>query len=140
MAQIIRTSFFENHLVNSWGWKTQDNNLVNKTCEVCFRTKQDWEKFPLSEQKSSSDLWGSYRTPFTCAAFYFLTIVDDYSHNACFFATPLGDVGCVPVKHVICYAVHVVSILLRHLLVRCWWWWWRGWGRHRFEFGECVQC
>jgi len=41
---------------------------------------------PLSEHKANSafelvhcDLWGPYRTPSTCGAFYFLTIVDDYS-------------------------------------------------------------
>ena len=40
---------------------------------------------PLSEHKANSafelvhcDLWGPYRTPSTCGAFYFLTIVDDY--------------------------------------------------------------
>ena len=62
------------------------SNVVNKTCEVCSRAKQTREKFPLSQHKDSSafelvhcDLWGPYRTPSTCGAFYFLTIVDDYS-------------------------------------------------------------
>jgi len=51
--------------------KHKDNNVVNKTCEVCFRAKQTREKFPLSEHKASSafelihcDLCGPYRTPF----------------------------------------------------------------------------
>jgi len=59
---------------------------VNNTCEVCFRAKQTRKKFPLSEHEVSSafesvhcDLWGPYKTPSTCGAFYFLTIVDDYS-------------------------------------------------------------
>ena len=34
--------------------KHKDNNVVNKTCEVCFRAKQTREKFPLSEHKTSS--------------------------------------------------------------------------------------
>ena len=66
--------------------KHKDNNVVNKTCEVSFRAKQTREKFPLSEHKASSafelihcDLWGPYKTPSTCGAFYFLTIIDDYS-------------------------------------------------------------
>jgi len=65
--------------------KHKNNNVVSKTCEVCFRAKQTREKFPLSEHKISSafelvhcDLWGPYRTTSTCGAFYFLTIVDDY--------------------------------------------------------------
>jgi len=66
--------------------KHKDSNVVNKTCEVYFRAKQTREKFPLSEHKTNSafelihcDLWGPYRTPSTCGAIYFLTIVDDYS-------------------------------------------------------------
>jgi transposase InsO family protein len=58
----------------------------NKACDICFRAKQTREKFPLSEHNASSifeiihcDLWGPYRTPSTCGAYYFLTIVDDYS-------------------------------------------------------------
>lgn len=64
----------------------RDINVVNKACEVCFRAKQTREKFPLSQNKASSafelihcDLWGAYQTPSTCGAFYFLTIIDDYS-------------------------------------------------------------
>jgi len=62
--------------------KHKDNNVVNKTCEVCFRAKHTREKFPLSEHKASSafelvhcNLWGPYRTPSTCGTFYFLTIL-----------------------------------------------------------------
>ena len=34
--------------------KHKDNNVVNKTCEVCFRAKHTREKFPLSEHKDTS--------------------------------------------------------------------------------------
>ena len=61
---------------------------MNKTCEVYFRAKQTTENFSLSEHKANSaielvhcDLWGSYRTLSTCGAFYFQTIVDDYSRD-----------------------------------------------------------
>ena len=66
--------------------KHKDSNVVNKTREVCFRAKHTKEKFSLSEHKASNafelihcDLWGPYKTPSTCGAFYFLTIIDDYS-------------------------------------------------------------
>lgn len=64
----------------------KSDSVVNKACDVCFRANQTREKFPLSEHKASGvfelihcDLWGPYKTPSTCGAFYFLTIVDDYS-------------------------------------------------------------
>jgi hypothetical protein len=59
---------------------------MNKACEVCQRAKQNREKFTLSNSKASDvfelihcDLWGAYRTPSSCGASYFLTIVDDCS-------------------------------------------------------------
>ncbi|KAK2405521.1 putative mitochondrial protein [Trifolium repens] len=66
--------------------KSKSSELFNKACDVCLRAKQTREKFPLSNHKASSvfelihcDLWGPYRTPSSCGAFYFLTIVDDFS-------------------------------------------------------------
>lgn len=55
-------------------------------CDICLRAKQTRESFPLSINKTDDcfslihvDLWGAYRTPSTCGAVYFLTIVDDFS-------------------------------------------------------------
>ena len=63
-----------------------ENRSLNKNCEICERSKQTREKFPLSEYQASDvfdlihcDLWGPYRTPSSCGASYFLTIVDDCS-------------------------------------------------------------
>ncbi|XP_074342734.1 uncharacterized protein LOC141680396 [Apium graveolens] len=59
---------------------------VNKVCDVCVRAKNSRTRFHISEHKAISyfdlihcDLWGPYRTPSSCGAKYFLTIVDDYS-------------------------------------------------------------
>ena len=59
---------------------------INKACEVCQRAKQNREKFTLSDHKAVDvfelihcDLWGPYRTPSSCGASYFLTIVDNCS-------------------------------------------------------------
>ena len=70
-------------LVPSVNFKESKNKL-NKSCEVCQKTKQIRDKFPISEHKASAifelvhcDLWGPYRTTSSCAS-YFLTIVDDF--------------------------------------------------------------
>jgi len=59
---------------------------MNKACEVCQRAEQNREKFTLSDHKAADvfelihcDLWGPYRTPSSCGASYFLTIVDNFS-------------------------------------------------------------
>lgn len=61
---------------------------MSKKCDVCLRAKQTREKFSLSEHVASDafelihcDLWGPYRTASSCGAFYFMTIVDDYSRG-----------------------------------------------------------
>lgn len=61
-------------------------DILNKTYEVCHRAKHCRDGFPLSENKSTRifklvhcDLCGSYNTPSSCEAHYFLTLVDDYS-------------------------------------------------------------
>ena len=55
-------------------------------CDICFRTKQTRKVFPDSLNKAiipfaliHCDVWGPYRTPASCGAVYFLTIVDDCS-------------------------------------------------------------
>ncbi|CAH9142457.1 unnamed protein product [Cuscuta epithymum] len=59
---------------------------LNKACEVCPQAKQVRDSFPASNNKASRilelihcDLWGPYKTPSTCDAVYFLTLVDDFS-------------------------------------------------------------
>nr|KYP63760.1 Retrovirus-related Pol polyprotein from transposon TNT 1-94 [Cajanus cajan] len=64
-----------------------DNSILkNKPCDVCLRAKQTRDVFPLSTNNASDsfelihcDLWGPYRTPSSCGASYFLTIMDDFS-------------------------------------------------------------
>lgn len=53
-------------------------------CSVCFQAKQTKASFPSISNNSVEpfelihcDLWGPYRTPSTCGAFYFLAILDD---------------------------------------------------------------
>lgn len=57
----------------------------NKACDTCFRAKQTYDSFPLSNNKATRvfdlihmDVWGPYRTQSSSGARYFLTIVDDY--------------------------------------------------------------
>ena len=59
-----------------------------KKCDICFLAKQTRESFNDSINKASDcfslvhgDVWGPYRTPSTCGAVYFLTLVDDYSRS-----------------------------------------------------------
>ena len=61
-------------------------------CDICFRAKQCRTEFPLSINKSKDifelihvDLWGPYRTQSVCGAYYFLTVVDDYSRGVWVF-------------------------------------------------------
>ncbi|CAH9128927.1 unnamed protein product, partial [Cuscuta epithymum] len=65
---------------------SSSKNRLNKTCEVCPQAKQACDSFPISSNKASRilelihcDLWGPYKTPSTCDAIYFMTLVDDYS-------------------------------------------------------------
>lgn len=57
-------------------------------CDVCLQAKQCRNMFHSSDNKASEvfemihyDVWGPYRTPSLCDAYYFLTIVDDYSRG-----------------------------------------------------------
>jgi len=66
--------------------KNKEHDHLNKNCDVCLRAKQTRDKFSLSEHVANDvfelihcDLWGPYRTTSSCGAFYFMTIVDDYS-------------------------------------------------------------
>ncbi|XP_021746663.1 uncharacterized protein LOC110712507 [Chenopodium quinoa] len=61
---------------------------LNKACDVCPQAKQSRDSFPNSDSRDSRifelihcDLWGPYKTPSTCGAHYFLTIVDDFSRG-----------------------------------------------------------
>ncbi|WVY98728.1 hypothetical protein V8G54_030879 [Vigna mungo] len=61
---------------------------LNKVCEICERAKQTKDKFPLSTFRATTifdlihcNLWGPYRTPSSCGASYFLTLMDDYSRG-----------------------------------------------------------
>lgn len=63
-----------------------DNNFQDVPCDICFRAKQTCEFFPLSTNKVvrlfdliHCDILGPYSEPSSCGAFYFLTIVDDFS-------------------------------------------------------------
>lgn len=55
-------------------------------CEVCLPAHQKRSVFPLSDNKATEmftlihcDIWGDYKVASSCGAYYFLTIVDDYS-------------------------------------------------------------
>ncbi|KAL2896616.1 Retrovirus-related Pol polyprotein from transposon TNT 1-94 [Bienertia sinuspersici] len=67
---------------------SSDIKTLNKACTVCPQAKQTRDSFPDSDSRASRgfemihcDLWGSYKTPSSCGAHYFLTIVDDYSRG-----------------------------------------------------------
>ncbi|GAU34891.1 hypothetical protein TSUD_144220 [Trifolium subterraneum] len=71
---------------------SKNNNYGNKACDVCQRVEQTRDSFPLSNHKVFNafdlvhcDLWGPYKTPSSCGAYYFLTIVDDYSRAVWIF-------------------------------------------------------
>jgi len=81
--------------------KNKCEELSNKSCDICLRGKQSRDKFCVSEHKVSDifelvhcDLWGPYRNPSLCGAFYFMSIVDDYSR--CVWIYLLADKKEVP--------------------------------------------
>jgi len=58
---------------------------LNKVCEICEKSKQTRDKFFLSDHQTLNifdlihcDWWGPYKTPSSCGASYFLTIVDGF--------------------------------------------------------------
>ncbi|XP_026429269.1 uncharacterized protein LOC113325285 [Papaver somniferum] len=64
--------------------KVDCQKFVNEPYDICFKAKQTRTTFPVSENKADDffdlvhcDVWGPYRTPSSCGAHYFLTIVDD---------------------------------------------------------------
>ena len=64
----------------------RDNNSQDVPCDICIKAKQARELFPLSNNKAVSlfdliycDIWGPYSESSSCGAYYFLTIVDDFS-------------------------------------------------------------
>lgn len=63
-----------------------DSGDANTPYDICFRAKQTREIFAQCDNKASAtfslihyDLWGPYRVYASCGAYYFLTIVDDFS-------------------------------------------------------------
>ena len=67
----------------------ESKNRLNKNCDVCQKAKHGRDKFPASEPKVLAtfelihcDLWRPYRAISSCAASYFSTIIDDFSHGA----------------------------------------------------------
>ncbi|KAL2927200.1 Retrovirus-related Pol polyprotein from transposon RE1 [Bienertia sinuspersici] len=65
---------------------TTTKKCLNKACIICPMAKQCRDIFPTSDHKATRsfelihcDLWGPYRTPASCGAIYFLTLIDDYS-------------------------------------------------------------
>ncbi|CAH9090760.1 unnamed protein product, partial [Cuscuta epithymum] len=59
---------------------------LNKNCDACLRGKKTRDIFHTSNSRAFDlfdmihcDVWGPYRSPATCGARYFLTIVDDFS-------------------------------------------------------------
>lgn len=62
------------------------SNSKEDFCEICVHAKQTRSMFPISQNNAKDifylihcDIWGSYRTPSSCGAHYFLSIVDDTS-------------------------------------------------------------
>ena len=63
-------------------------NFDITTCNICHRSKQTRNIFPLSENKENSlfelihcDVWGPYRENRACNSRYCFTIVDDFSRS-----------------------------------------------------------
>lgn len=66
----------------------RDNGFFNKTCGICLRAKQTRDCFQLSTNKTTRvfemihcEVWGTYITPSSSGARYFLTIIDDFSRG-----------------------------------------------------------
>lgn len=64
------------------------NNKGIEPCDACHRAKQTRIPFPLRDKKASHafglihcDLWDRYHTTFLSGAYYFLTIVNDFTHS-----------------------------------------------------------
>ena len=71
-------------------------------CDICFKAKQTHKVFPDSLNKAiipfaliHCDVWGPYRTPASCGAVYFLTIVDDHSRAVRAYLM-LKSLKCLP--------------------------------------------
>ncbi|KAL2922825.1 Retrovirus-related Pol polyprotein from transposon TNT 1-94 [Bienertia sinuspersici] len=67
---------------------SSSSKFLHKACDICPQAKQSRDSFPNSDNKATRifemihcDLWGPYKTPSTCGAHYFLTIVDDFSRG-----------------------------------------------------------
>jgi len=67
---------------------TLENKGSDKPCDVCFKAKQNWLPFSLSDNKAKGcfdlihyDIWGAYRIESLSGVHYFLSIVDDASRE-----------------------------------------------------------
>lgn len=63
-----------------------DSNRNYESCDICLRAKQTRDVFISSDNKAVDcfslilyDLWGPYRVHASCGAYYFFTIVDNFS-------------------------------------------------------------
>ncbi|KAJ0720009.1 putative RNA-directed DNA polymerase [Helianthus annuus] len=64
------------------------SKVVNHPCDICHRSKQVREPFPISDHKTKYvgelvhlDVWGPYKVTSRDGYKYFLTVVDDYSRS-----------------------------------------------------------
>ena len=60
----------------------------NNMCDACYCAKHTRMQFHVSDNKANDlfevvhcDIWEPYRTPSSCGASYFLTLVDDASRG-----------------------------------------------------------
>ena len=74
------------YLPSSLGVVGESQKNKGNPCEIYLRAKQTRNSFPTSHNNAAEifdllhcDIWGPYRTPSTCGAHYFLSIVDDTS-------------------------------------------------------------
>ncbi|GJR60066.1 ribonuclease H-like domain-containing protein [Tanacetum coccineum] len=96
-----------NVLKDSLNIDKKDNTVCH---EICQRTKQTRESFPLSDHKSKSlgdlvhlDLWGPYKVTSFEGFRFFLTVVDDYTRAVWVYLIKSKDeipyaLGGIPLK------------------------------------------
>ncbi|KAJ0912392.1 putative RNA-directed DNA polymerase [Helianthus annuus] len=75
-------------------------------CEICHKSKQHREPFPLSDHKTKKlgelvhlDVWGPYRVKSKESCRYFLTVVDDYTRAVWVYLMKHKDEVFENVKH-----------------------------------------
>ena len=75
-------------LSHSLGANCGLNKIKDKLWEICLRAKQTRSTFPTCKSIAKNvfdlihcDIWSSHRTPSSCGAHYFLSILDDASRG-----------------------------------------------------------